>query len=263
MESTPVTNATMSVQSPIEPPHVTLKDRVAEKLGIPNVSDWGIGDSSKNGLVLINVSESADLGTYGHLHGAILDMDVEPINDVVPMVSQSYGYEPIVVADRIQINNGQLNLIDSTGQQYSYDVGFRGTPTMMLKQGQEGVFVRVFMFPDYTIDQVTDKIVVSPKMHLATRRRLNAEGRYGSHDNPTFEEMYYMYNGPTLEQLYDTTKMYSPYVHSFLIVHPSLQHVCKDDVRDGYMMYLGTNVMWDLNLCPYDPSSALFCQPGH
>lgn len=232
-----------------EPRSPNLKEQISAKLGIPLVSDWSIGDSDKNGLVLVTISDHADVNTYGHLHGVILDADLNPINGYFPPVAHTYGHEPVVISDQIRLRNGQLDMMDTTGQLYNYDLSGPQN-SMLLKQGQEGVFLRVFMFRDYYFDEEGNKLV-RPKMYIATRRRLTADGRWGSHDNPTFVEMYKKYNGPTLEQLYDTTKRYSPIVHNFLIVHPSLQHVSKEQIRDGYMVYVGTSQMWDENTSPY------------
>ncbi len=92
---------------------------------------------------------------------------------------------------------------------------------------------------------------ISLFIYISTQRRLSAEGRWGSHKNPTFEEMYHSFNGPTINQLYDTTKYYSPYIHTFLIVHPTLLHVSKADVGSGYMVYIGPSEMWNGATSPY------------
>jgi len=105
------------------------------------------------------------------------------------------------------------------------------------------------MFPKYTMEDQTRECA----LHFATRKRLNANGYRGGHDNPTFHELYERFNGPTLEQLFDTEKLYSPFVYNFLIVHPSLQLVSKADIGQGYMIYLGVDQMWTSETSPYDP----------
>jgi len=106
------------------------------------------------------------------------------------------------------------------------------------KVGYEGTLINIFKH---------DGVV-----YRSTRKRLDAErSRWGT--SKTFMEMYYQLGGPSDEVLFDPMSKYSPWVHSFIIVHPDVLVVTKDNVGEGYLVYLGSKRMYstEYDECPY------------
>ncbi len=66
-------------------------------------------------------------------------------------------------------------------------------------------------------------------------------------------EMYWSLGGPKDDVLFDPESKYSPYCHIFIIVHPDVLIVSKDNVGEGFLVYLGPKKMWstDYKESPY------------
>ncbi len=65
--------------------------------------------------------------------------------------------------------------------------------------------------------------------------------------------MYWELGGPKDEELFDPEKLYSPYCHTFIMVHPDVLVCTRDDVGEGFLVYLGPKQMYSLDEehCPY------------
>ena len=70
-----------------------------------------------------------------------------------------------------------------------------------------------------------------------------------------FGKIYSSLNGPT-EELFDMTKKYSPYRHSFLMVHPDTVICTRQRIGCGFLVYLGCTKEWEE--CPYDNTAFLY-----
>src|SRR5207237_7753644 len=56
--------------------------------------------------------------------------------------------------------------------------------------------------------------------------------------------MYKELNGPR-EELFDMTKKYSPYCHTFILSHPEMVFASKIPVGVGMLIYVGSLKLWD------------------
>lgn len=205
----------------------TLSDTkaiIAKVLNIENSAAWEIVSSDpEHNLYMVHHRPEANLTDYGQIRGIVVDTRSESI------VCQSYGHMPTVVSNEI----GPLGatMIDDNGTSHIIT-----DPTF--KIGYEGTMINVFKH---------DGIV-----YYATRKRLDSsKSRWGSSN--TFLNLYQSLNGPTDEDLFDPFSDYSPYCHSFIIVHPDLLVASKDDVGDGFLVYLGYKQVFDTDyrMCPY------------
>ena len=203
---------------------------ISEVLGIENSAAWDIVSSDpEHHLYMVHHKPEANLSEYGQIRGIVVDTNAKTI------VCRSYGYAPTVVSDQvlIQPGDGNIHLIDELGLEHVVDPARSN-----FKIGFEGTLINVFKHDG--------------KVYRATRKRLDpARSRWGN--SKTFMEMYWELGGPTDEVLFDPESKYSPYCHVFIIVHPDVLVVSKDNIGDGYLVYLGPKQMWslDYNDSPY------------
>lgn len=206
------------------------KSIIAKVLGIENSAAWEIVSSEpEHNLYMVHHKPEANLREYGEVRGVVVDTKAETI------VSRSYGYTPTIVTNQltVQEGSGNLHLVDELGSEHVLDPA-----RLRLKTGFEGTVINIFKH---------DGIV-----YRATRKRLDStRSRWGA--SRTFMDMYWALGGPSDEVLFDPNSKYSPYSHSFIIVHPEVLIVSKDNVGDGYLVYLGPKQMWspDYDECPY------------
>lgn len=101
-----------------------------------------------------------------------------------------------------------------------------------MRMGFEGTIIRVFYF--------------NSKMYISTHRLIDAENVTINKGKYTYGQLYKILNGPSAEDLFDTTKKYSPYCHVFLISHIDLLNVTKMNIDDsGFLVYMGAKRMYD------------------
>lgn len=192
----------------------TIKGRIANVLGIENNDYWHISDDDvSNDLYLVHYAETADMDKYGHLRGVVVDLQ----DNIV--VCPSLGYSPIVITDELEMTvNSTVDVRDEFGIVYSTasdKVGF--------KMGFEGVFVRAFHYRGKTY-------------HSSYRRLDISRSRWGH--SITFEEMYQKLGVPD-SQLFGDGK--PSYCYMFILVHPDVLNVSKQDVGPGFAVYMGAS----------------------
>ena len=200
---------------------------ISKVLNIENSAAWEVisSDPDQN-LYMVHHKPEADLTKYGDIRGIVVDTKAETI------VSRSYGYTPTVVTNEIP-NSLNLVLTDQMGMPHTLNTG-----RCLIKTGFEGTVINVFKH--------------NGVVYRTTRKRLDAgKSRWGN--SKTFMEMYWSLGGPSDNILFDSQTKYSPYVHTFIIVHPDVLVVSKDNIGNGYLVYLGVKQMWSLNYdeCPY------------
>lgn len=203
---------------------------ISKVLDIENSAAWELAASDpEHNLYMVHHKPEANLSEYGQIRGIVVDTVAETI------VCRSYGYTPTIVTERVTIQegDGNVHLIDELGLEHTVNPA-----RSLFKIGFEGTMINVFKH---------DGVV-----YRATRKRLDASrSRWGN--SKTFMDMYWSLGGPSDDVLFDPDSKYSPYCHTFIIVHPDVLVVSKDNIGDGYLVYLGPKQMWstDYNACPY------------
>lgn len=202
---------------------------ISKVLNIENNAAWQIVSSDpEHNLVMVHHKPEANLDEFGQIRGIAIDTEAEAV------VCRSFGYTPVIESDRITIQeDGNVHLTDEM------EVNHTVNPARAIfKIGFEGTIINVFKH---------DGVV-----YRSTRKRLDASrSRWGS--SKTFMDMYWSLGGPSDDVLFNPTSEFSPYCHTFIIVHPDVLVVSKDNIGDGYLVYLGPKQMWstDLDTCPY------------
>lgn len=206
------------------------KKIISEVLGLENSAAWTIvSDDPDNNLYMIHHRPEANLAEYGDIRGIVVDTEAKTV------VCRSYGYTPTIVSDQLSIQegDGKMHLVDNLGLEHVI------LPTNAnIKVGFEGTLLQIFKH--------------NGKVYKSTRKRLDSSrSRWGS--SKTFLTMFDELGGPSDEVLFDPETKYSPYCHFFIIVHPDVLVVSKDNIGSGYLVYLGPKQMWDTDYetCPY------------
>lgn len=200
-----------------------IKQTIANILNIENSAAWEITscNDGKN-LYMIHHKPEADLIKYGDIRGIVVDTKAKIV------VCRSYGYTPIIVA-----NSLSTKMFDTFGIEHTLDQN-----NVRFNVGYEGTLINIFKHDG--------------EVYRSTRKRLDAErSRWGA--SKTFAEMYRQLGGPSDDTLFDPMSKYSPWVHSFIIVHPDVLVVSKDNIDQGYLVYLGSKKMYstEYDECPY------------
>ena len=206
-----------------------LRAIVAQTLGIVDDDAWRIIDTD-NDLVMVHYElPRADLANFGWLRGVVVDIK-KGIK-----VADSYGSTPTAVAEAI-IPDAQGNITFTeavSGVVHSVPVN-----QSIIKYGLEGVMIRVFKWGN--------------KVYFVSHRRFDiSRSRWGN--SLPFLTIYNTRGGPAGSQLYSEAEQYSPYIHYFMVSHPKILHVTKDQVGGGFIYYLGYRQMWSL-----DPAQSPF-----
>lgn len=195
---------------------------IAEVLGVENSAAWNIVSSDpENNLYMVHHKPEASHGRYGDIRGVVVDIVAKTV------VCKSYGFTPTVISDTLKLqNDGLIHLFDDLGMEHEIDPN-----RMNIKMGFEGTMIHVFKHDG--------------KVYRVTRKKLDpSKSRWGN--SKTFMDMYWELGGPSDEVLFDSESDYSPYCHIFILVHPDVLVSSKENIGDGYMVYLGPQEMWPL-----------------
>jgi hypothetical protein len=202
--------------------NLDLHSKLAFVIKLPNDGNWEILDQIPEvGLYLLHHTKDADPRIYGRIRGIIIDINAGLI------VCKGRSYTPICTSNLINPDvDGTLELTDDENKsvyklkKYSIKRGYEATSIYRWKH--KGV------------------------VYYSTNKTINAaDNKWG--ESNTFKELYSQMQGPLDEDLFHPETVYSPYVHEFLLVHPELLHVSKMNVGIGFITYIGTKVMWDIN----------------
>ena len=210
---------------------------ISKVVGIENSAAWEVVSSEpEDSLYVVHHKPEANLADYGQIRGLVVDTKAETI------VCKSYGYTPTVQTDSITIQpgDGKIHLIDELGTEHYLDPS-----DIRITAGFEGTLISIFKH--------------NGKIYRTTRKRLDpSRSRWGN--SKTFMEMYWDLGGPKDEDLFDPNVDYSPFCHTFILVHPDVLIVSKENVGKGYLVYLGAQQMWSTDPSPY-PGAVVETEP--
>jgi hypothetical protein len=188
-----------------------LTQKVAEILKVDIKSGWSVVDTFEN-LAMVHYNEDANMNLVGHLRGVLVDLEKELI------ITDSFGYTPTIVSDKIEFENEHLNMIDKEGNGFIFNES-----NVIINKLYEGVVIRVIWYNN--------------KCFFLTHKKINPlKSRWGS--SKYFLDMYKEANGPTAEQLFDTSKPYSNTCYFFLVVDKSLLVGTRQQVERPFISLL-------------------------
>lgn len=205
------------------------RSTISKVLGVDNSASWDIVSSDpENNLFMVHHKSDANLSVYGNVRGTVIDIVAETV------VCSSAGYMPTTISNRLTLEeDGNIHLFDDFGREQTANPA-----NMKIRTGYEGTIIRVFKH--------------AGKVYRVTRKSLNPiRSRWGN--SKPFIQIYEELNGPSDDALFNPNSDYSPYCHSFILVHPDLVVSTKDIVGTGYIIYLGVEEMWSVvdENCPY------------
>ena len=188
-----------------------LTKKICKVLNLSNNIGWSIVDTCEN-LVMIHYNDDADMKEVGHLRGILVDTERECV------LADSFGFTPTIVNDSIEFKNGNLNMIDKEGNGYIFK-----EDNCVINKLYEGVLIRVIWYNN--------------NCFFLTHKKINPlRSRWGN--SKSFLEMYKEANGPTAEQLFDTSKSYSNTCYYFLVVDKQLLVGTRQKVENPYIVFL-------------------------
>ena len=197
------------------------KEVIAPLLNLEATGPWDIVSETDTGLSMVHHKNDCDMDIYGALRGVVVDTNKGNV------VCYSYPHSPKFVLPYLELKNGKIELSENI---------CLNPEKIKIKPGFEGPLIHVFKH--------------GGKVYRSTRKRFDpSKSRWGK--SKTFEEIYWELNGPTDEVLFDPEKQYSPYCHTFIMVHPDMLVCTKYDVGSGYLVYLGPKQMYSIENCPY------------
>ena len=201
--------------------NMVKKQTIAPMLNLDPNGSWDIVSETETGLSMVHHKNDANMDIYAALRGVVVDTKKGNV------VCYSYPHSPKFILSSLPLENGRIQLNDTI----SLDV-----EKTKIKPGFEGPLIHVFKH--------------GGKVYRSTRKRFDpSKSRWGN--SKTFEEIYWDLNGPKDEVLFDSEKDYSPYCHTFIMVHPDMLVCTKYDVGSGYLVYLGPKQMYSVENCPY------------
>lgn len=194
----------------------TLSAQVAQLLSLKGTfgTDWSV-DYDDN-LVMVTAPQTSqwqkDTG----------DSDYPP--------QQSISYKGTVVD--YKVNKVIASFYEEVETQCVSSVS--GYEHLRMQIGFEGTILRVFLH--------------GGKVYCSTARKLDcSKSRWGS--KTSFKTLYESLGGRY--DFFDKTKLYSPHVYFFVVSHPDLLIASKQEVGNGFLVYLGCYSSYSETTCPY------------
>jgi hypothetical protein len=204
---------------------------VSEVLNLEVNGDWTVDFNDDLSLLSVpndNTRSFSNTKNFNYLknRGVIIDNHTKKV--IVPCYEEVPTFN---VAGLWGISNNMMELSDKSGETYVLDASKTN-----FRYSFEGTVIRMFYH--------------NGKVYLSTNRKLDcSKSKWGS--KKTFYEMFEELGGSKLK-LFDEQKRYSPHCHFFVIVHPDLLICTKQDVGNGYLVYLGTYSCYDQSNCSYN-----------
>lgn len=197
-----------------------LITNISQILNIEKDGEWHISSYDPDNDLYCVHADKMDLDKYKDLRGIVVSIKYNKV------IARSHGFSPLVISNHIDIDDeGTISLTDIKKVEYKIK-----KENFSLKYCLEGTQIRVMRFGGKTYFMTHRQLDFKKSRWIVTR---------------TFKELYDSLKGPKEEELFDLTKPYSPYCYYFLIHHPEVLNVCRDDVLDGTLVYIGKNSYWN------------------
>lgn len=209
------------------------QDRKKEIMAlVPNIQSldgWDVIDSIQDeGLYMVGPDDE-NMQRLGFLIGMVIDLP----NRVI--LSGSPGFIHTSVTDQIETDfKGDVHLKDVFGDDHHLEKG-----QYTIKPFFEGVRLRVFYH--------------NGNMYVCSEKKLNVN-KSKLPGSITFLEMFESLGGPPVENLYDISKFYSPWVYHFKISNSDTRWVNKIPNSKGFLIFEGTTRNYDATTSPYVPN---------
>lgn len=190
-----------------------LTKRCAEIIGMKDLTGWSVIDTYEN-LALVHYNPKTDFQKFGRIRGLLLDTESGDI------IADSFGYTPIAICDEIIPIDDNVSITDIDGINHKFLLTDKD---VYVKRVFEGVVIRVIWYNN--------------KMYRITHKKINpTRSKWGN--SKRFLDIYDESNGPTAEQLFDTTKSYSSTCYHFLAVDSSLLVATRQKMTVPYLVYI-------------------------
>ena len=195
-----------------------LTRRCADIINMPDITGWKVIDTDEN-LALVHYNPKTDFQKFGHIRGLILDTENGD------MICDSFGYTPIAVCDEITPINDEVVITDQDGITHKF---LLTDPGVSVERILEGVMLNITW--------------CNNKMRISTHKKINpTKSKWGN--SKKFIDIYKESNGPTAEQLFDTTKPHSSTCYHFIGVDGSLLVATRQKVNVPYLVYIDRQEM--------------------
>lgn len=177
-----------------------LKSDVAKILNVEVTSDWSVIDTKKNEDIDLRMvhyleSENAEDIKNPTLRGVLVDVKNQCV------LAPSLGYEHLVIADSISLQDNEVTVVDVSGKIHSFTRAVRARSLM------DCVILRAIWY--------------NGEFYLMSYKKIDpSRSRWGF--GKGFIDMYNEGNGPKPEDLFDTSKKYSSTCFTFAVRYPTL-----------------------------------------
>jgi len=199
-----------------------IRNKVAKVLSIHEDPSWTI-EVSEN-LCLVS-SKKEVIPRYPDIRGCVVDLNVEKV--VVPC----YGRITSVLTPMINFDQGKMTIEDTEGESVELDQN-----DVRFSYGFEGPVLRLYKN--------------NGKIYCSTNRRLDCtKSRWGT--KKTFLEMFKELGGENIIEKAFNEKKYSSHFLTFIVVHPDMLLCTKQNVGEGYLVFLGSQRCLYPEDCPY------------
>lgn len=200
-----------------------ILNRISKIINLPvtEPKQWHITSSiPEKGLYLVNAIETAPFEKYGWLRGVLVD------TKHMTIIAMPYGVTPVVNADSILPDEeGVISVVDQFKRKIDFKVD------------------DIVITPAFEGPQVT-AVYHDGEFYLISRKQINSATTKWPGVKKSAREVYDELGGPQADDLFDTTKKYSPFSHTFIVSHPEWLVTSKQEVGPGYIVYVGSVHNW-------------------
>lgn len=206
-----------------------IRKAIAKILNIPADGPWEVTSyEPEEGLYMINYNDNADPAIYGKLRGVCVDI----INKA--KVAALTSHVNVMVADQLLTDDNSTFIVAGKEQHKTFEM-----PEAHITRGFEGPQIIATYH--------------NGNLYLMSRKQIQSGRSRWPGTKMTVEEAYYACGGPSVEDLFDTTKKFSPWGHRFRVVHPVFLMATRQDISKGYLVYEGATKFWETTkgACPY------------
>jgi hypothetical protein len=208
-----------------------VRKSIAQLIGFPANGPWEVTSyEPEEGLYMVNYRDDADLALYGTLRGVCVDI----INRA--KVASLTRNIPVLVADQLVGDDGRFFTVFDQKTQTNLDFD---SHEVHITRGFEGPQVATMYH--------------NGNFYILSRKQIQSGRSRWPGCKVTIEQAYYACAGPKKEQLFDTSKKFSPWVHRFRVVYSQFLVASRQEMGVGYLVYEGSDKLWETTKgkCPY------------